>query len=105
MINFFRPKKSLRYGFTQYTPAKLEHYGGVRGTVHSPMKSYLRGRKQYVDINGSHSTIKVVLQGIPQGSNLGPTLFSIHVNGIFNNFNFYPVLYADYTCLNVAAPI
>jgi len=46
------------------------------------MKSYLIGRKQYVDINGSHSTIKVVLQGVPQVSNLGPTLFSIYVNDI-----------------------
>jgi len=64
----------------------------------------LRGRKQYVDINGSHSTIKVVLQGVPQGSNLGPTLFSIYVNDIFNNFNSTPVLYADDTCLNVEAP-
>jgi len=64
----------------------------------------LIGRLQYVDINSSHSTIKVVLQGVPQGSNLGPTLFSIYVNGIFSNFNLIAVLYADDTCLNVEAP-
>ena len=37
--------------------------------------SYLTGRKQYVLINGCCSTSKQLLQGLPQGSILGPILF------------------------------
>ena len=54
-------------------------------------------------INGSYSTTKAVQFGVPQGSNLGPILFSIYVKDIFNIFDFTPVLYADDTCLYVKA--
>ena len=37
--------------------------------------SYLTGRKQYVRIHGCCSTSKQVLQGVPQGSILGPFSF------------------------------
>ena len=42
--------------------------------------SYLTGRKQYVRINGCCSTSKQLLQGMPQGSILGPILFLLFVN-------------------------
>jgi len=56
-------------------------------------------RSQYVNVNGSYSSIKVIKNVVPQGSNLGPVLFSIYVNDIFYNLNIAPVLYANDTCL------
>ena len=35
--------------------------------------------------------------------NLGPILFSIYVNDIFNIFEFTPMLYTDDTCFHVKA--
>jgi len=40
---------------------------------------------------------------VPQGSNLGPILFSVYFNDMFNNFDTPPVLYTDDTCLNISA--
>ena len=70
---------------------KLHHYG-VRGVVYNLLKSYLTERKQFVYINGSYSTTKTVQFGVFQGSNLGPILFSIYVNDIFNIFDFSSML-------------
>ena len=61
------------------------------------------GRKLFVYINGSYSTTKTIQFDVPQGSNLGPILFSNYVNDIFNIFDFTPVLYTDDTCLYVKA--
>ena len=47
-------------------------------------KSYLTGRKQCVDIDGTQSDWLDVELGVPQGSILGPILFLIHVNDINN---------------------
>ena len=79
---------------------KLHHYG-VRGLAHNLFNSYLTRRKQYVYLNGRYSSTIPMQFGVPQGSNLGPILFSIYVNDIFGNFEFAPVLYADDTCLYI----
>ena len=51
----------------------------------------------------THQSVKIVKFGVPQGSNLGPILFSIYVNHIFNYFKSTPVLFADDTRLKVKA--
>ena len=42
--------------------------------------SYLRGRRQYVNINGCHSRAERGNLGVPKGSILGSVLFLIFIN-------------------------
>ena len=78
---------------------KLQYYG-IAGTALSWFTSYLKDRKQFVEIDGSQSGMLSLSTGVPQGSILGPLLFLIYMNDIPNssdNFNF--ILYADDTTL------
>lgn len=82
---------------------KLECYGFTRTAV-SWIKDYLTGRKQRVFFNGSLSDVKDIYCGVPQGSCLGPLLFSIFTNDLpLCTKNTNVVMYADDTTLYCAA--
>ena len=72
---------------------KLKFYG-VSGT------SLQWFRQQLVDVAGTHSTLINLTTGVPQGSILGPLLFVIYMNDIYEaSKSFHAILYADNTSL------
>ena len=77
---------------------KLLHYG-IRRTANSLFASFLSNRYQYVSLNGVKSTTKSIKCGVPQGSVLGPLLFTLYINDISNCTTCDPRLFADDTCL------
>ena len=82
---------------------KLKLYGHSN----TPLKwfeSYLHGRQQFVDFDGTASNRAMINTGVPQRSILGPLLFIAYMNDIHmasNKFN--AILYADDT--NLISPL
>ena len=71
----------------------------------SSFKSYLELRSQSVCVNGEYSNEGIVRCGIPQGSILGPLLFSIFINDLPLHITSNKVncdVFADDTSLNTS---
>ena len=64
--------------------------------------SYLCNRSQFVNVNGVVSSSQVISCGVPQGSILGPLLFSIYVNDMERALDCDLCLYADDSMLLVS---
>ena len=58
---------------------KLELYG-FGWKARKWIKNYLTNRSQYTEISGKTSAMKKIERGVPQGSVIGPTIFSIYIN-------------------------
>lgn len=58
---------------------RLEHIIGIKGTTLHLFESYLCGRFQFVHSNHEFSSYTTVSHGDPQGSMLGPILFTLHI--------------------------
>ena len=79
--------------------AKLNHYG-IHGVSNDWFKSYLSNCNQHVSINGFDSGLTSINCGVPQGSVLGPLLFSLYINDLNQAIKFCKVhLFADDTNL------
>ncbi len=58
---------------------RLHGWIGLSGTVLSWFKSYLSKRSQFVYLGTNRSQTVPLCQGVPQGSVLGPVLFSVYM--------------------------
>ena len=85
--------------------SRLRQQFGVESTPLQWIQSYLHNRHQTVTINGELSTPVALQFGVPQGSVLGPKLYTMYtkpVGAIIRNYNLECHFYADDTQVYVA---
>ena len=71
---------------------------GIQGTALSWFKSYLQHRTQQVSVNNAHSDLHTINFGVPQGSVLGPLLFTMYVaplEDLISQHKLNNMMYAD----------
>ena len=61
------------------------------------IEQWLTDRRQHVVVDGKVSNWKSVLNGVPQGSVLGPLLFLIYINDLDDNITSNVLKFADDT--------
>ena len=60
---------------------------GVHHAIYRWIRAFLTNREQCVQIQSSCSSWKRMNVGLPQGTKLGPVLFSILVNNLLKNWH------------------
>ena len=83
----------------------LKSWFGLGGTVLRWFASYLRNRCQAIKIGSTLSELSNLIYGVPQGSVLGPLLFSLYTTPLSKIIRLYPHIkfhfYADDTQLYI----
>ena len=77
---------------------------GFRGPIYNFLLSYLTNRKQLVQVGAFKSRELLITKGVPQGSILGPLLFSLYINDIVLAVDAETVLFADDAAFFLSAP-
>ena len=75
------------------------YLNGIRGNIHSFLPSYLTNRQQFTVYNNIPSKGSTMVCGVPQGSTLGPLLFSLYINDLPLHTNFQVNMFPDDTVL------
>ena len=84
---------------------RLQHTFGVSGKAFDWFRSYLHRRTAFVKFNSSSSSCNDLAAGVPQGSSLGPVLFSLYVAPLaelIKSLGVHYHQYADDTQLYIA---
>ena len=86
---------------------RLSSYFGISGCAHDLISSYLVDRTQSVSIGNHNSSPSPVTTGVPQGSVLGPLLFSLYttpLSHLLSDSGVFFHLYDDDTQLYISFP-
>src|SRR5664279_2386282 len=84
---------------------RLERSFGLTGSTLNWIHSYIVDRSQYVRLGDCRSSTSTCMYGVPQGSVLGPLLFSLYfapVGDVIKSFGVQHTQYADDTQLYIA---
>ena len=84
---------------------RLQYQFGLNGTALRWLESYLTNRTQCILIDGVKSFSKQITCGVPQGSVLGPLLFSVYLSELgqlIREYNMSFHTYADDTQIYIA---
>ena len=68
---------------------RLEYLFGIQGKAFSWFASYLSGRTQWIMINESLSKPFKLECSVPQGSYLGPLLFTLYTSELFEIIKYH----------------